>query len=115
MTVQDKRTTFGSYIKSLRLSRGIGLRELARLLGISAPYLSDLEKDKRAAPGTVLVRHILKILDADSEIIYDLAGKSRNTIASDIKDLLIAKPEIISLLRSLNFFSLSKKLGFFSI
>ena len=94
---------------SLRLSRGIGLRELARQLGISAPYLSDIEKDKRGAPGTEIVRNILKILDADSEIIYDLAGKSRNTIASDIEKLLIEKPEIISLIRSAHFFSLSKK------
>ena len=109
MTVQHKKTTFGAYIRSLRLSRGIGLRELARQLGISAPYLSDLEKDKRGAPRPEFVRTIVKILDADSENIYDLAGKSRNTIASDIEDLLIAKPEIVSLLRSVNFFNLSKQ------
>ena len=108
MTVQHKKTTFGAYLRSLRLSRGIGLRELARQLGISAPYLSDLEKDKRGAPTVDLVRTIVKILDGDSENIYDLAGKSRNTIASDIEDLLIAKPEIVSLLRSVNFFNLSK-------
>ena len=109
MTVQNKNNTFGSYIRSLRLYRGFGLRELARQLGISAPYLSDLEKDKRGAPPVDLVRSIAKILDADSENIYDLAGKSRNTIASDIEDLLIAKPEIVSLLRSANFFNLSKQ------
>jgi L-glutamine-phosphate cytidylyltransferase len=109
MTAQNSKTTFGAYIRGLRLSRGIGLRELARQLGISAPYLSDLEKDKRGAPRAEFVRSIVKILDADLEIIYDLAGKSRNTIASDIEDLLIEKPEIISLLRSANFFSLSKK------
>lgn len=91
------------------MSREIGLRDLARQLGISAPYLSDLEKDNRGAPRTELVRAIAKILDADSETIYDLAGESRNTIAYDIENLLIAKPEIISLLRSANFFSLSKK------
>ncbi len=109
MTVQNKNNTFGTYIRSLRLYRGFGLRELARQLDISAPYLSDLEKDKRGAPPVDLVRTIAKILDADSENIYDLAGKSRNTIASDIEDLLIAKPEIVSLLRSANFFNLSKQ------
>ena len=109
MTVQNKKKTFGTYIRSLRLYRGFGLRELARQLGISAPYLSNLEKDKRGAPPVDLVRAIVKILDADSENIYDLAGKSRNTIASDIEDLLIAKPEIVSLLRSANFFNLSKQ------
>jgi L-glutamine-phosphate cytidylyltransferase len=109
VTVQNIKDTFGTYIRSLRLHRGLGLRELARQLGISAPYLSDLEKDKRGAPPVDLVRSIAKILDADSENIYDLAGKSRNTIASDIEDLLIAKPEIVSLLRSANFFNLSKQ------
>ena len=109
MTVQNKKKTFGTYIRSLRLYRGFGLRELARQLGISAPYLSDLEKDKRGAPPVDLVRAIAKILDADSENIYDLAGKSRNTIASDIEDLLVAKPEIVSLLRYANFFNLSKQ------
>lgn len=109
MTVQNIKNTFGTYIRSLRLYRGFGLRELARQLGISAPYLSDLEKDKRGAPPVELVRAIAKILDADSENIYDLAGISRNTIASDIEDLLIAKPEIVSLLRSVNFFNLSKQ------
>ena len=109
MTIQNIGNTFGTYIRSLRLCRGFGLRELARQLGISAPYLSDLEKDKRGAPPVDLVRAIVKILDADSENIYDLAGKSRNTIASDIEDLLNAKPEIVSLLRSANFFNLSKQ------
>ena len=109
MTVQNIKKTFGTYIRSLRLYRGFGLRELARQLGISAPYLSDLEKDKRGAPPVDLVRAIAKILDADSENIYDLAGISRNTIASDIEDLLIAKPEIVSLLRSAYFFNLSKQ------
>ena len=109
MTVQNNKKTFGTYIRSLRLYRGFGLRDLARQLGISAPYLSDLEKDKRGAPPVDLVRAIVKILDADSENIYDLAGKSRNTIASDIEDLLNAKPEIVSLLRSANFFNLSKQ------
>ena len=109
MTCQHKKTSFGTYIRSLRLLRGFGLRELARQLGISAPYLSDLEKDKRGAPPVDLVRAIAKILDADSENIYDLAGISRNTISSDIDDLLISKPEIVSLLRSVNFFNLSKQ------
>jgi L-glutamine-phosphate cytidylyltransferase len=109
VTVQNNKKTFGTYIRSLRLYRGFGLRELARQLGISAPYLSDLEKDNRGAPPVDLVRAIVKILDADSEKIYDLAAKSRNAIASDIEDLLMAKPEIVSLLRSANFFSLSKQ------
>jgi len=109
VTVKNKSVTFGTCIRNLRLSRGFGLRELARQLGISAPYLSDLEKDKRGAPRGDLVRKLIETLDADLESIYDLAGKSRNTIPSDIEDLIIEKKEIVSLLRSANFFNLSRK------
>ena len=101
--------TFGTYLRSLREILGISQRALAKQLAISAPYLNDIEKDKRRAPRYELLCTIKKILNADSEIIYELAGKSRNTIASDIEDLLISKPEIVSLLRSANFFNLSKQ------
>lgn len=109
MTVKLTKATFGNYLRNLRESKGFSLRELAKQLALSAPYLNDIEKDKRRAPRIEIVRLIKIILEADSEIIYDLAGKSRNTIPSDIEDLLIAKPDIVSFLRSANFFSLSKK------
>jgi L-glutamine-phosphate cytidylyltransferase len=109
MNVQYKKVTFGTYIRNLRLYHGIGLRELARQLGISAPYLSDLEKDKRCAPRVDLVRDIAKILGANVQNIYDLAGKSRGTIATDIEELLVTKPEIVALLRSANFFRLTNQ------
>ena len=102
-------TTFGAYIKSLRESIGISQRELAKKLFISAPYLNDIEKDNRRAPKFEVVCNIKKILKDDSDIIFDLAGKSRNSIASDIEDQLMERPEIVSLLRTLNYFNLSEK------
>ena len=109
MTTKDKNTTFGTYLRSLRESQGISQRKLAKLLALSAPYLNDIEKDNRRAPKFEVVSNIKKILEVDSEIIYDLAGKSRNSIASDIEDQLLEKPEIVSLLRTINFFSLSER------
>ena len=108
MTTQ-KNTTFGTHLRNLRESVGISQRELSKQLNISAPYLNDIEKDKRRAPRFEIVCTIKKILEADSDIIYDLAGKSRNSIASDIEDQLMGKPEIVKLLRTINFFSLSEK------
>ena len=46
----QKGETFGSYVRRLRIKRNIGQRELARAIGVSAPYLNDIEKSKRAAP-----------------------------------------------------------------
>jgi transcriptional regulator with XRE-family HTH domain len=101
--------TFGSYIRNERILKKISQRDLAKQLGISAPYLNDIEKNKRFAPRTELVRVISHILEADLEILHDLAAKSKNTIASDIEQLLREKPEVVSLLRSINFHNLTKK------
>ena len=108
VTTKHKNTTFGTYLRSLRESQGISQRKLAKLLALSAPYLNDIEKDNRRAPKFEVVCNIKKILEDDSDIIFDLAGKSRNSIASDIEDQLMEKPEISSLLRTINYFNLSE-------
>ena len=37
---------FGPFIRELRMQRGIGQRELASKIGLSASYLNDIEKKK---------------------------------------------------------------------
>ena len=37
---------FGSLIRSTRIKKGIGQRELASKIGLSASYLNDIEKEK---------------------------------------------------------------------
>ena len=39
---------FGSYLRGLRLKKKVTLRQLARHLGCSDPYLSDVELGRRA-------------------------------------------------------------------
>jgi len=109
VTINHIDITFGAYLRGLREKKGISLRQLAKQLAISAPYLNDIEKDKRRAPRFEVLCNIKKILDTDSEKIFDLAGKSRDSIASDIEDQLLERPEIVSLLRTINFFSLSER------
>ena len=40
---------FGNYIRDLRIQRGIGQRELARKIEVSASYLNDIEKNNKAS------------------------------------------------------------------
>lgn len=42
--------TFGSYLKSLRLAKGIGLRTFAEKLGMHPSNLSDIEHGKKTPP-----------------------------------------------------------------
>ena len=94
--------SFGSYVHDLRSKKNIGLRELARKINISAAYLSDIEKDKRVAPKKVLLECFAEELEADLEELYDLAGKSRETIPPDISQIIAERPSCIPLLRSVN-------------
>ena len=107
MLNQDSKVTYGSYVRSLRQLRGLGQRELSRQLGVSAAYLNDLEKDKRNAPRTEVTLMISEILEADKEKLFDLAAKSRNTVATDVEDFLTKTPEAVSLLRAIIFRGLS--------
>ena len=65
---------FGNYIRDLRIQRGIGQRELARKIEVSASYLNDIEKNKRPAPRSEIIKALAGILEADDETINDLAG-----------------------------------------
>ena len=93
--------TFGSYIRELRIKQDIGQRELAKKIGVAASYLNDMEKGKRAAPKNELVKKLSKILKADLNLLFDLAGDSKQSIASDIEEFIKNNPNITSLIRTI--------------
>ena len=80
--------TFGSYIRSLRIRNNIGQRELANLIGVAPSYLNDIEKNKRTAPRVDIIDKLSNILKADLNLLYDLAGNSKKTLAPDIIDFI---------------------------
>tara|TARA_B100000941_G_C28497560_1_gene551936 strand:+ start:323 stop:1444 length:1122 start_codon:yes stop_codon:yes gene_type:complete len=92
--------SFGSYIRNLRTKKNIGQRELAKMIGVAASYLNDIEKDKRTAPKNETIKKLSKILEADLITLFDLAGASKKTIAPDIEEYIKNNPEIISLIRT---------------
>jgi len=92
--------TFGSYIRELRISSGIGQRELAKKVEIAASYLNDIEKNKRSAPNVNIIKKLSLILNADLDLLNNLAGKSKKSLPPDITDYLKDNSKIISLLRT---------------
>lgn len=107
-TSQRLRGTFGTYIRDLRTERKIGQRELARVIGVSASYLNDIEKNKRAAPRVELVKSLARTLDADLETINDLAGHSKNALPPDVAEFIQGNPEVIPLLRMIKAYELDE-------
>ena len=99
-TTYKSDKTFGGYIRKIRISNNIGQRELAKKIGVAPSYLNDIEKGKRAAPKNELVKKLSNILKVDINLMYDLAGNSKKTIASDIEKFIKDNPDIVSLLRT---------------
>jgi len=93
--------TFGDYIRSQRLNDGFGQRELARLLGISASYLNDLEQSKRPAPSEEILMLLKNALSVDDTVFNDLAGKSKRMLPPDIQKFLMGNDAAFSLIRVL--------------
>jgi len=91
---------FGSFIRRLRVKNNIGQRELAKKIGVAPSYLNDIEKSKRTAPRMELIKKLSLILKADLDLLYDLAGNSKKTVAPDVANFIENNPKIISLLRT---------------
>ena len=64
----------GDIINSARLKKGMGLRALARDIGIAASYLSDIENDRRV-PSEAVLRDIARLLDLDFDLLMQQAGR----------------------------------------
>lgn len=101
--------TFGGYIRKQRTLRGMGLREMGRQIGISSAYMSDIEKDKRAAPSKDVIEKIGHLLELNSEYLFDLAGINANRIPLDLPEIIMKRPVISNLIRTIDRHGLNKE------
>jgi transcriptional regulator with XRE-family HTH domain len=67
------RPTLGDVIRRQRELQELSLRQLARMAGISNPYLSQIERGLRE-PSDEVVDALARTLDVTSEAIYSAAG-----------------------------------------
>lgn len=79
--------TFGKYLAKLREAKDVTLRELARQIGVSAAFLSDVEKDRKpplTAERLEKVISALHLSKEDADSLNIIAGKQKGTIAPDL-------------------------------
>jgi len=94
---------FGDFIAKKREARGITLRDMAKKLVITAPYLSDVEKDRRNPFDVVkleLLANILLLSDEEKTVMLDLAGKKRNEVAPDLPEYIMERDYVSAALRT---------------
>jgi transcriptional regulator with XRE-family HTH domain len=88
---------FGAFIRREREAKDIGLREMAKMIGVSPTYLSQVERDEFSPPTEDKVRAIAKIIDCDADDLLARAGR----VASDVTDIIKGRPvELSALLRT---------------
>ncbi len=88
----DIEQTFGKFLLEKRLERDVSARQIAAKLNVSAVYICDIEKDRRVAPKGEMLEQIaefLKLSKVDTELMYDLAAKSKNSISADLPEYIM--------------------------
>jgi transcriptional regulator with XRE-family HTH domain len=63
----------GDYIREQRADNNVSLRQLAKLAGVSNPYLSQIERGLRK-PSAEILQQIAKALRISAEALYVQAG-----------------------------------------
>jgi len=101
MNKDNKKLSFGKFIREQRLKNGFGQREFAIKIGIAASYLNDIEKEKRTAPKREIIIKISKLLKINIDLLNDLVGRSKGNIAPDITKFIDNNPSMVSLIRTI--------------
>ena len=96
---------FGGYLRSVRQAKKISIRQLAKAIGITPTYLSDIEKGNNKPPDKTLLQAIIKELHLEESKttvsnLYDLAAKERNDIPADIKDYIMNNHDLLMIIRA---------------
>jgi transcriptional regulator with XRE-family HTH domain len=93
----NEREKFGAFIRREREGKEIGLREMAKMIGVSPTYLSKVERDEFPPPAEDKVRKIAEIIGCDTDDLLARAGR----VSSDISDIIKRHPvELSALLRT---------------
>ena len=88
---------FGERIRRLRKERRLGLRVTAERVGITAGYLSRIEKGvEQYPPREEIIRKLAELLDDDFDLLMQLAGR----VSTEMKDLFGDDPKLPEFLRT---------------
>ena len=100
--LMENEKTFGRFLISKRQENEISARQLAIALDYSAVYICDIEKDRRPVPDDILEKlpALLRLTEAETEEMYDLAAKSRNTVSADLPEYIMEKDIVRAALRT---------------
>lgn len=83
-----RHETYGELTRRVREEKDYGLREFAKLLGVSATYLSQVERNELPPPAEERVVKTAELLDLEKDELLGLAGR----VGSDLEKIILDKP-----------------------
>jgi transcriptional regulator with XRE-family HTH domain len=96
LTSSQRRATFGGTVRELRTRKQISLRKFAERVGVSATYLSKIERDEFKPPSREKIKEIADALGQDQDEMLALAEKT----APDLELAILTHPkELAAFLR----------------
>lgn len=110
--MNEQYKNFGDFLHRKRIEKGVSYRDLAAVLGVSAPYISDIEKDRRNAPAMDKLEKLAAyfMLSAEEKtIMFDLAGEKKSELAPDIPGYIKDHDYVVSALRTARDLGASEK------
>ena len=93
-------TPFGLKLRQMRAQKGITQKEMAADLGVSAAYLSALERGQRGVPTWDFIQRVIgyfNVIWDDAEELQKLARDSHPKVAVDTSELSAAATELANL------------------
>lgn len=104
MTIPESYILLGSYVRQMRKAKGIGVRELGRMVGLSAQCISDCENGKRKTSQQVLSL-IAPVLELDVSELVSRGGH----IPDNVMEYIITHPSAGVLLQRFITYKLSER------
>ena len=98
----QKGASFGQRVRELRRASNVSLRKFAERVGISATYLSKIEREELPPPAEERVKTIANLLRQDPDELLALAGR----VSSDLPAIIRERPREMAV-----FLRLAKRLS----
>jgi transcriptional regulator with XRE-family HTH domain len=80
----------------MRVQADRSLGDLARHLGLSIVYLSDIERDRRGALGPIKILEASEFLETSPDLLLRAAAESKGTFDLDVRDYSPVAFELLS-------------------
>jgi transcriptional regulator with XRE-family HTH domain len=96
----------GERVRDYRQAKGLGQRELAGIIGVGSPYLSELEAGKRGRPSIRVLDHLAAALGVSLDDLLGRAGPPGPAVPAELAEFAARRglPEVdVAMLAGIQF------------